>query len=102
MIGWYILKDKIPVPSDLMEAGRWMEDPNNVIIEQTWYGDICVSTIFLGFDHTPMFFKSDKPVLFETMIFGGEYDYDRRRYHTWDEAIIGHNEACEMVVATQN
>ena len=31
------------------------------------------------------------PVLFESMIFGGEHDEYQRRYCTYDEALEGHN-----------
>jgi hypothetical protein len=37
------------------------------------------------------------PVLFETMVFGGEYDEYQERYHTYDEAEEGHKRICEMV-----
>lgn len=30
------------------------------------------------------------PLLFETLIFGGEHDGDMWRYSTWDEAKAGH------------
>ena len=48
-----------------------------------------VSTIFLQFDHN--WGSNGKPVLFETMIFGGEYDQNMWRYCTWDEAKEGHD-----------
>ena len=53
-----------------------------------------VSTVFLGMDHS---FDGGTPVLFETMIFGGEYDQFQERYCTWDEAEEGHKVACELV-----
>ena len=37
------------------------------------------------------------PVLFETMVFGGEYDDYQERYHTYDEAEEGHKRIVEMV-----
>ena len=55
--------------------------------------DIRVSTVFLGLDHG---FGAEEPVLFETMIFGGEYDEYCERYCTWDEAVEGHAKAVEM------
>ena len=53
-----------------------------------------ISTVFLHFDHS-LNFGSDAPVhapiLFESMIFGGFNDEYQRRYHTYDEALEGHN-----------
>ena len=46
-----------------------------------------VSTVFLGLDHA---FDGGTPLLFETMIFGGEHDEYQERYATWDEAEAGH------------
>jgi hypothetical protein len=46
-----------------------------------------VSTVFVG---TPN-------IMFETMIFGGEHNKYQKRYETYDEAIIGHQKACELV-----
>ena len=37
------------------------------------------------------------PILFETMIFGGEHHEYQERYTTWDEAIKGHKEAVALV-----
>lgn len=51
-----------------------------------------VSTVFLTIDHA---FGNEPPILFESMIFGGEHDGDQDRYHTWDEAVAGHKAMCE-------
>jgi hypothetical protein len=57
--------------------------------------DVLVSTVFLfmdyGFDGTPL--------LFETMIFGGQHDQYCMRYSTWEEAELGHEESCQMALA---
>lgn len=50
-----------------------------------------VSTVFLQMDHGWWDSSDARPVLFETMIFGGEYDNSMWRYHTWDEAKEGHD-----------
>lgn len=55
---------------------------------------ILVSTVFLGVDHRH---GEGVPVLFETMVFGGKYNDFQRRYCTYDEAIEGHNNICELV-----
>lgn len=56
---------------------------------------IKISTVFLGWDHS--FMEESAPILFETMIFGGEFDDFQRRYTTYNEALQGHTEAVEMV-----
>ena len=61
------------------------------------FGDSEVSTVFLCFDHSLGLTGDEKPILFETMIFGGKHDNWCERYHTYDEAIEGHKRLCEMV-----
>lgn len=59
------------------------------------FGGVSVSTVFLGWDHS--FESESKPILFETMVFGGIYSDYQTRYHTYDEAESGHKEVCEMI-----
>ena len=55
--------------------------------------DCEVSTVFLGIDHS---FDSDsEPILFETLVFGGDLDGEMQRYSTWKEAVKGHAEMVE-------
>ena len=83
----YILKNGIPVPEpDLMTWARSFEKTDRVI-EQTMIGDVKVSTVFLGLDHQ---FGSGPPLLFETMIFGGDHDQDQWRYATLGQAKTKH------------
>lgn len=56
--------------------------------------DVRVSTIFLGTNHA---FFGGTPILFETMIFGGEHDEYQERYATWEEAEAGHQRAIDLV-----
>lgn len=63
-------------------------------IGDTIINDQRVSTVFLFFDHglnfgTPT--EPSEPVLFESMIFGGQHDEYQRRYCTYNEALEGHN-----------
>jgi hypothetical protein len=46
-----------------------------------------ISTVFLGLDHN---FGQGPPLLFESMVFGGEDDGEMVRYSTWEEAETGH------------
>lgn len=93
----YILVDRIPVPCEnLIEFGEWFQDANRHVGD-THVGEAWISTVFLGMDHS--FTRSEHPILFETMIFGGKYDEFQRRYHTWNEAEKGHWEIYEVVFA---
>ena len=51
-----------------------------------------VSTVFLGIDHS---WLGGPPILFETMIFGGQFDEVQKRYCTMEEAIDGHAKLME-------
>jgi hypothetical protein len=88
---YYILKDKKPViENDLLTWGRWIEDPKNQVVVYTEINnDLCVSTVFLGTDHN--FAGQEEPILFETMIFGGDYDNRQWRYYSWEKAEEHHN-----------
>jgi hypothetical protein len=66
-------------------------------IELTGNDDIYVSTVFLGIDHNWGFEDEKRPILFETMVFGGEYDELQFRYCTIDEARAGHKDVCWRV-----
>lgn len=49
---------------------------------------IRVSTVFLRMDHQ---YGEGEPLLYETMVFGGQFDQCCWRYHTRAEAQAGHN-----------
>ncbi len=77
--------------------------PENRIVKQenikdsnTKDANIFLSTVFLGLDHS---FPSnpDKPVVFETMIFGGEFDQYQRRYCEYDEALDAHDKISQAL-----
>ena len=92
----YILKDKKPVAcDDLLEWGEFMQSGERTVAKSE-KGEVRVSTVFLGLDHS---FGSGDPLLFETMIFGGEHDQDCERYCTWEEAEAGHKSMCEKAFA---
>jgi len=59
-------------------------------------GDI-VSTVWLGIDHSFEPEEFHKPIIFETMIFSNnsEYDNDCERYSTEEEAMEGHKRFVE-------
>jgi hypothetical protein len=91
----YILKDGKPVlEPDLLKWAKWFEGGDDKRrVAWTEIGDVKVSTVFLGIDHS---FGGGVPVLYETMIFGGEHDEYQDRYHTLEEAMIGHEKAVSL------
>ena len=88
----YILNGHIPEPiEDVIEWGRWFENANRHVA-LTQVDRLQVSTVFLGLDHS---FGGEIPILFETMIFGGEEEY-QKRYATWEQAEAGHKKAVQF------
>lgn len=88
----YILKDKKPVKeTDLIKWSIWMEESNRTVKKDILPKDITVSTVFIGL----CFYE--KPLLFETMVFGGKLDMHIDRYCTWEEALKGHEEIVKKV-----
>ena len=83
----YILDGKEPRETDLMTWARWFKDAERHFADETVGGDVRVSTVFLGLDHS---FGAGPPLLFETMVFGGPLDQEQDRYPTWAEAEQGH------------
>ena len=93
---WYILdEDNKPVKSTIIQHSEWIEaNPERKAVKQENVGIILVSTVFLGLDHA---WNSDIPVLWETMIFGGERDQYQERYTSYEDALKGHEFAVELV-----
>jgi hypothetical protein len=93
---WYILdKDNKPVKSTIIQHSEWLEaNPERKAVKQEHVGDVWVSTVFLGLDHA---WDSDIPVLWETMIFGGEHDQYQDRYTSVEDALEGHQTALTLI-----
>lgn len=85
---YYILESdhSVTPTDDIMVWGGFL-DSKERIVSQEIIGNAKVSTVFLGLDHS---FGGPIPILFETMVFGGEFDNEQERYATWDEAVAGH------------
>lgn len=91
----------------LDESGNPIKEPN-IVKWAKWFekaerhignddiGDIHISTVFLGIDHS---FGLGPPLLWETMIFGGKHDQFQERYSTRAKAIAGHARAVKLVNA---
>ena len=93
MLGKFILYGHKPVPcEDVLVWAQSFENSDRTVAKTT-QNDILVSTVFLGIDHN---FGDGPPLLFETMIFGGEHDRYCNRYSTWEEAEGGHKTACAL------
>lgn len=93
----YILVNREPVPADdLAVWGAWFNSPSNRIVAQDRPSpEVLISTVFLGLDHN--FSHEGPPLLFETMVFGGEFDEETYRYCSWDEAVEGHGNVVARV-----
>lgn len=90
----YILDGKNPVlEPDLITWGIWYEKYDKAVAK-TNVDDVIVSTVFLALEHG---FDLGQPILFETMVFGGEFDQEMARYTTWEDAEIGHQVMVEKV-----
>src|SRR5262245_2117925 len=93
----YVLDGRTPVPcGDLMEWARWFETADRQVAEDE-IGEVRVSTVFLGVNHN--FRGWGPPILFETMIFGGEHDGYQTRCATWEDAEAQHAFAMALVRA---
>ena len=92
---WILDDNRQPVEADLMTWARSFENGRRHIGKDE-IGDVLVSTVFLGIDHS---FGGGPPILFETMVFGGPLDQEQVRYATLDEAEVGHAAMLERVRA---
>lgn len=90
----YILVDRKVVPADLMAWSRFLEDMSNRRVAESQFGEVRVSTVFLGLDHR--FGDEGPPLIFETMIFGGPHSDYQERCSTWEEAEEMHRVACVL------
>lgn len=103
LLRMYILdSDNNPVSCpDTIEWAKWFEENSSRrkvarqnIGRRCWpFKKMLVSTVFLGLDHAD--FGSDKPLLFETMVFfeGSWMDIDCKRCSTYAEAQEQHKKA---------
>jgi hypothetical protein len=92
----YILNGHNAIPEpDLMKWGEWFEsNKDKKMVARSEFGDIFVSTVFLGLDHS---FGNGPPLLFETMVFGGALDQEMNRCETWEQAEKMHETMVKKV-----
>ena len=75
---------------DVLEWSRWFHLADRHVSFTTIKPDeIQVSTVFLGLNHR-FVDRGDRPLLWETLVFGGPLDGEMDRYATRDEAVEGH------------
>ena len=89
-------KDHNLVEADLLTWARFFEDIKKRRVAYDKVGDVVLSSVFLGIDYN---WGRGKPLLFETMIFGGKRDGETERYHTWKEAERGHKKILKELQA---
>ena len=78
-----------PVPcEDMLTWAVWFEQSHEarVVAKTELPSGTTVSTVFLGIDHS----LREEPVLWETMMFGGDYDLACDRYRSRQDALVGH------------
>ncbi len=79
---------------NLMKWAIWMQNtPRHIARNEDDSTGVYVSTVFLGFDYN---YNGKAPILWETMIFGGEHDQYQDRYCSRQEALEGHKIACKL------
>lgn len=97
----YVLDDDgVPLQvDDVFVWAEWYEHAKEQrIVRQTKKNGVLVSTVFLGIDHS--FSRSRAaPILWETLVFGGEHDGETERYIARADAVKGHDEMCQRVWA---
>lgn len=93
-------EDKNPVQVPMFEWAQWFGQHRQLLLDE---GDgWSVSSILLGFDHTP---DRELPLLFETMVdHRPEGDYDIVRFATYEECAKFHSsmvEQCKVRIAAK-
>jgi len=94
---WYKLdENNKPVKAnDVHDYLEWSDgNPLAKPVAQEHIDTIFVSTVFLGLDHG---WNGEIPLLWETMIFGGEHDQYQERYTSHEDALEGHEKALKLV-----
>jgi hypothetical protein len=80
-----------------VDRDRWGKDFSNRdrVLAKTDVGDYEVSTVFLGIDHSHS--PDGPPILWETMVFGEDAEY-QERYPTYADAARGHVEVVKKLM----
>jgi hypothetical protein len=73
---------------DLVTWAQWYEVADRTLELTPINEHVRVSTVFLALDHN--FTRTGQPLLWETLVFGGSFDGEQYRYHTRQQAHVGH------------
>lgn len=92
MIEWY---DRNGKPIDMERWTKLFEDFEYRRIAETHIRDVWVSTVWLGLDHA--WLPHNRPLIFETMVFGGDMDGEMGRCGSESEARVMHEEFVKLV-----
>ena len=92
----YKLVNKQIIECSRDEGALFLESPERIVAKDKFF-NVEISTVFLVFDHGFNFDNENKPVLFETMVFGGDFDNAQIRYCTYEEALEGHRKLCTLI-----
>jgi hypothetical protein len=90
----YVLSGHEVVPETNREKWqKWFDEGDKQTVRKTEKNGVVVLTQFHGIG----FCAKLPPLLFTTMVFGGEWNSEIEYYSTWDEAEQGHKEMCKKV-----
>ena len=90
-------KNNKVVPGNVLDVGKYVGNKVRRSYIPIDGEMIFISTTFLSLDHRHNKKEGD-PIVFETMVFGGNYHHYESRYCTWDEAVVGHVEVFMGVI----
>jgi hypothetical protein len=84
-------------PVRVADLVQWAQGCDHAIrrVGWTYVGDARVSTIFIGIDWTED--ETSPPLVFETVVLGGELDALQLKTATWAEAEAAHQAVCERL-----
>ena len=92
----FILDGHTPISCpNLLIWAEWLERSDRCVAVSVM-SNCCISTVFMGLDHS--FGFGNRPILFETMIFGGPEDGYQTRCSTWEEAEEQHALAKTLII----
>ena len=96
-LGLYYGPDGQPINQE--EWSRLLAGDRHVALTQAAAG-VEVSTVYLGLDHN--FGLGGPPIIYETLVFGGELDGEQDRYPNRHAALAGHDQMVAKVRDAEN
>ena len=98
----YYILDELNEPVRVENAFDWSnkfnEKMRRVALDEV--NGVSISTVFLGIDHS---FGSGKPLLWETMCFSHNLDYDQyqERYTSYKDTVEGHKQCVDSITKNE-